>query len=128
MGEGGGELVSLLRGSDALGGWCEELQRDVVRIAEGQPRTVGSIDDTAVDDTESVEPGLPCLKLTSAATSKGQVIHADPALIEGKTVGRIGKLVQSDQGPAFDEPDSAPKRAGLVVDDQLGVEDSLVPR
>jgi hypothetical protein len=32
----------------------EEFQRDVVRIPEGQSRTVGSMDDTAVDDTEFV--------------------------------------------------------------------------
>ncbi len=44
-----------LRGNHVLRGRRrEEFQRDVVRIAEGQSRTVGSIDDTAIDDTEFV--------------------------------------------------------------------------
>lgn len=42
------------RRPDALRGRREEFQRDVVWITEGQPRTISSIDDTAIDDTESV--------------------------------------------------------------------------
>ena len=45
---------SALRGNDVLRGRREEFQRDVVRITEGEPRTVSSIDDTAIDDTEFV--------------------------------------------------------------------------
>lgn len=38
----------------ALRGEREEFQRDVIRITEGQRRTVRGIDDAAVGDTESV--------------------------------------------------------------------------
>jgi hypothetical protein len=56
------------------------------------------------------------------------VVQANSTLIEGESVSWIGKLVESDEGLTSDEPDSASKWPRLLVKDQLGVEDSLVPR
>jgi hypothetical protein len=56
------------------------------------------------------------------------VVQANSTLIEGKTVGRIGKLMKSDEGMTSDQPDSASKWTGIFVQDQLGVEKPLVPR
>jgi hypothetical protein len=56
------------------------------------------------------------------------VVQANSTLIEGKSVSRIEKLVKSDEGLTSDEPDSASKWTGLFVQDQLGVEESLVPQ
>src|SRR5882757_9809306 len=113
--------------SAALRGEREEFQRDVVRITEGQRRAVSSVDETAVGDTESVEPGRPGLEFTSAITGEGQVIQADPALVEGKAVSRIGKLDKSDESLASHQRDSAPERTGISVQDHLGAEEPLVP-
>jgi hypothetical protein len=43
------------------------------------------------------------------------VVQANSTLIEGKTVGRIGKLVKSDEGLTSDDPDSASKWTGIFV-------------
>ena len=59
---------------------CEELQCDVVRISTGEPRPVRGVDDTAVGDTESVEPDLPSLELCPTATGKGEVVQPRPAV------------------------------------------------
>jgi hypothetical protein len=56
------------------------------------------------------------------------VVQANSTLIEGKSVSRIEKLVKSDEGLTSDEPDSASKWTGLFVQDQLSVEESLVPQ
>lgn len=56
------------------------------------------------------------------------MVQANSTLIEGKSVSRIEKLVKSDEGLTSDEPDSASKWTGLFVQDQLSVEESLVPQ
>ena len=56
------------------------------------------------------------------------MIQANSTLIEGKSVSRIGKLVKSDEGLTSDKPDGASKWTGLFVQDQLGVEEPLVPQ
>jgi hypothetical protein len=43
-----------LRRDRCLRGQREEFQRDIVRITEGQARTIIGIDDTAIDDAELV--------------------------------------------------------------------------
>src|ERR1700728_1831678 len=56
------------------------------------------------------------------------MVQADSTLIEGESVGWIGKLGESDERSTSDTPDSASKLPRLFLQDHLCVEDSLVPR
>src|SRR5215213_1714121 len=48
--------------SEGSGGWGEELEGNVVRVSEGQPRPVRGVDDASVRDGELAEPVLPPLE------------------------------------------------------------------
>jgi hypothetical protein len=74
----------------------EELQGDVVGIAEGQARAVAGVDDPAVGDVHGVQPGLPPLELGAVGARERQVVEADPALVE-RLRSPVGELVQPDQ-------------------------------
>ena len=63
------------RPRDGSGGWGEELEGNVVGVAEGQTRPVRGIDDASVRNRELVEPLLPPLELRSIGTGKGHMVQ-----------------------------------------------------
>src|SRR3954447_26699045 len=63
-------------------GQGEELESDVVGVAEREPRAVRGVDDAAVLDAEFVEPLLPVLELTAACAVERDVIEPGPVLLE----------------------------------------------
>ena len=62
--------------------WREELQRDVVGIAERESRTVRGVDDAAVLNGQLVELRLPLLQLIPTAAGESDMVQARPALVE----------------------------------------------
>src|SRR5687768_15057925 len=58
-----------------LGRRSEELQGQVVWIAEGQTGAVRSIDDAAVRYPEVVQPLLPALEVLTARNGEGDVVQ-----------------------------------------------------
>lgn len=59
---------------------CEELQRDIVGIAEGQSGTVVGIDDAAIGNPEFFQPEFPSFKLTPTPAFERQVVQTDSML------------------------------------------------
>src|SRR5581483_7881094 len=66
-----------------LPGRGEELEGDVVGVAERQTRPVGGVDDAAVLDAEAVEALLPRLQLGPVGAPEGDVVEARPQLVHG---------------------------------------------
>jgi hypothetical protein len=62
--------------------WCEELQRDVVRVAKGETGSVARVDDTAVSDAEFIESVHPLRQFVSVRALKRQVIETDTPFVE----------------------------------------------
>jgi hypothetical protein len=98
-----------------LRGRSEELQRDVVGITEGQPRTITSIDDAAVRNPEFFQPEFPRFKLAPTAAVKGQMVQTNSTLIERTAVSGARKLMKSDESVAANEPDGPSKWARTLV-------------
>src|SRR6516165_5195398 len=109
-------------------GWREELQGDVVGIAERQARPVWRVHDPTVGDAQLIEASLPLGKLVARRAGEREVVKPRPALVERLGAGRIGELVEPDQCLTADEPDDVPERPGVLVQHRLGTEEPLVPR
>src|SRR6516165_5195222 len=109
-------------------GWREELQGDVVGIAERQARPVWRVHDATVGDAQLIEAGLPLGKLVARRAGEREVGRSRPALVERLRAGRVGELVEPDQRLTADEPDDVPERSGVLVQPGLGTEEPLVPR
>src|SRR5664280_1586650 len=106
--------------------WSEELQRDVVRIAERQARAIGGVDDPAVRQAQLVQSCLPIRQIRSVGARERQVIQTDPALVEGLIARWIGELVEPHQG-LTDKPDDMAEGSGIFVEDRCRAEQRPVP-
>src|SRR5947207_14287050 len=84
--------------SHGSGRRSEELEGDVVGIAEAEARPVRSVLDVAVVDAQLVEPARPLLQLAPAGTPEGDVVEANAELAELLLRGPLGVLVQPDEG------------------------------
>src|SRR3974390_1682811 len=58
-----------------LAGGSEEFERDVVRIAKGQPRAVRRIHDPTVGNAEGVQFAFPCLQLPATGAGESQMVE-----------------------------------------------------
>src|SRR5215216_1308115 len=89
----------LTRASVAVrsGGWGEELERDPVRVAEAHARPVTGVLDRAVGDSQLVEAVGPHLQLGPVGDAEGDVVQADPELVEVPRGRRGPVLVQPQQ-------------------------------
>src|SRR5689334_9144403 len=112
--------------NDGLAGRREELQRNVVGVAEGKPRPVRCVDDAPVNNSELVELRLPRLQLRAVGTSEREVVQSNPTLIERASCG-IRELVEADKRAA-DRPYDVTERSGVLVQYRLRSEQLLVPR
>src|SRR3954454_1307689 len=57
---------------------AEDLQRETVRVLEGECRAVVGVDDPAVDDAEFLEPLLPGLEFLPVRRGEGDVVDPQP--------------------------------------------------
>src|SRR5262245_60092667 len=78
----------------------EELQRDVVGVAEGQTRPVMGVDDAAVSDAEALEVLLPRFEFGPVGAGERHVVEARPQLVEGFRARRVRVLVDPVARPA----------------------------
>src|SRR3984885_9316400 len=115
-------------GNQDLGRRGEELKRDAIRVAEGQPGPIGGIDNAVMGNAELIEPIRPLLELVSIGAVEGQMMQAHAALVERQVVSRVGELVQANEGRTPYQPDHVSKWARVLVEDRLGGEQVLVPR
>jgi len=104
----------------------EQLQGDVVRVAERQARTVARVLDLAVGHAQRVQAGGPLGQLGAARAAERDVVKAGPALVECVLAVQVGKAVQPEQRAA-QLVDDVPERAGVLVQDRLDAEDAGVP-
>src|SRR3954451_10527827 len=79
---------------------AEQLERDVVRIAERQAGAVVGIHDAAVRDVERVEVLLPHLELSAVGAAEGDVIETGTMLFERLAGLQLGEAVHPEQGVA----------------------------
>ena len=102
-------------------GRCEELECDVVGVAERQPRSVSRVDDTTVGDAEFVQPRFPLGEFGAIGAGKREVIEPDPTFVE-RFRREIGELMESDQRAA-DQPDDVAERSRVLIEDRLRAEE-----
>ncbi len=109
------------------GGWGEELEGNVVGVAEGQAGPVRGVDDVSVRDRELVEPLLPPLELRSIGTGKGHMVQ--PRSQFARRLGRLGVrvLVEAEESPVAQKPDDVVERPRILVEDGLGIKEPAVP-
>lgn len=91
---GTSEAAPLPRVSPGRG---EELQSDVVGVAEREPRTVGRIDDSTVRDAERVQLRLPLLELCPIGATERDVVQPGTQLVEGCCTRWLGVLVDAEE-------------------------------
>jgi transposase len=111
-----------------LSGWSEELQRDVVRIAERKTRAIRRIHDPAVLDAQLTEFGFPLVEFAAVCARECQVVESRSQLSERVATGRKRELVKSDERLTAEHPYDMAKRTGVLVDNGLGTEECLIPR
>lgn len=108
-------------------GGSEELQRDVVRIAERQARPIRRVHDAASGDIQLAQSSFPFCKLRAVGTGEREVIEANSALVEWFVAHWVRELVEADECLA-DEPDDVAERSGVLVEDGFRTEERFVPR
>jgi hypothetical protein len=71
---------------------CEELQGDVVGVAEGQGEAEGVLGDVVVGDPELVQMVLPLLEVAAVGAAEAEVVQSGPELVEpmAPVGGRVG--------------------------------------
>ena len=105
---------------------CEELQGDVVRVAERQARPIRGIHDATVGDAKLVEAFLPRLQLRSVGAAECDMVESGPQFVEGVRAGGLPVLVNAeDCSPK--EPNNMVEGAGVLVEDWCSVEEPLIP-
>jgi len=109
-----------------LTGRCEELQGDVVRVAEREARAIRGVDHSSVSDAKIIEAFLPRLQLCTVGASEGDVVKPRPQLVEAVGGRGLAVLVNAEQR-APKEPHDVVERAGILVQNRCGVEELLVP-
>ncbi len=92
----------------------EELERNSIRVAEGDARAIMGVLDSAVRNAELVQARGPGLQLTTVTAGEGHVIEAGAMLIEPATCA-IGVGVQAEQLPSIEREHRVVKTAGLLV-------------
>src|SRR5207302_2120292 len=112
--------------ADGLPGRREELEGDVVGIAERQPRPVVRVDDPTMADAELVEPALPALQLRAVGAPEGDVVEARAQLVERLRARRRRVEMDAEQRPAH-HPDDVMERSGVLVEHGVGIEEALIP-
>ena len=105
----------------------EELQCDVVGIAERESRTIGCVNDPTVLDAQLVEPRLPLLEVSPTAARERDMVEARPALVEGIRTVWIREIVEAEQGLATKEPDRVAERTRILLDERRIPDEALVP-
>jgi len=104
----------------------EELQRDVVGIAERKARAVMRVHDPAVLDSQLAESGFPLFEFAAVRASECEVVQSNASLVE--TFGAaVRELMKGDQGLAR-RPYDVAKRASVLVEDGLRTEECSIPR
>src|SRR5689334_14504219 len=80
----------------ASGRRAEQLERDVVGIAERQARAVVRVDDAAVLDAERVEVLLPLLELGAVRAAESDVVETWTTLFERVGGLQLGEAVHAE--------------------------------
>jgi len=107
--------LRFMRTSDAGSGRRrEELERDAVRITEGDSRAVAGVLDPPVRDAQLIQARGPGLQLTAVTAGEGNMIQAGTMLVEPVTCG-LRVRVQAEQLPAAEREDGVVKSSGLLV-------------
>ena len=113
-------------GADRSGRRGEQLEGDVVGVAERQPRTVARVHDLAVGHAQRVQAGRPLGQFGAARAAERHMVQAGPALVELLLAGQVRKAVQPEQGAA-ERVDDVPERSGVLVEDRADAEEAGVP-
>jgi tetratricopeptide (TPR) repeat protein len=114
-------------GADRSGRRCEQLEGDVVRVAERQTRTVARVHDLAVGHAQRVQAGRPLGQLGAARAAERHMVQARPPLVELVLASQVRKAVQPEHGVVTERVDDVPERPGVLVEDRAGAEDAGVP-
>ena len=69
----------------------EQLEGNVVRVAERQAGAIGRVEDLAMRDAELVQPLGPVHELVAAGDAERHVVEARPALVEAAELFSCGK-------------------------------------
>lgn len=107
----------------SLLGLFEELQRDVVRVAEAENSRAQCVMLTAGRYARRRKRVRQAVEVSSAGT-EGDVVQADPVLAEPVRIGIAGRRAEHQPGPGLADP-QAQLRAGEVLV-YLESEDALI--
>lgn len=102
----------------------DELERDAARVAEGEDRAVGRVDDPTVGDAEFVEPGGPRLEPGTIGAAEGAMVEPRPAFVEGDVGQRFDVLMEPDERL---EPNDVPVGRLLTGERRIGAEEPRAP-
>jgi hypothetical protein len=105
----------------------EELEGDVVRVAERQTRTVARVYDLAVGHAQRVQAGRPLGQFGAARAAERHMVQARPPLVELVLARQVRKAVQPEHGVVAERVDDVTERSGVLVEDRADAEDPGVP-
>ena len=105
----------------------EELQRDVVGIAEREPRTVRGVNDAAVRQCPARRASTPTARARLGCRTRTHMVQSRPALVKGVRAVRIRELVEAHQGLAAQQPDDVMERSRILVEHGRAADEVLVP-
>ena len=109
-------------------GSIEELELNVVRVAQAQHRSVRHVGDRRVDHSERSEPLRPVVQLGTAGHFEGQVVEASATWIERRV--RMGVVLLQTQHHArgvLQDDFAVPVLLTLEALEDVEVEELAVP-